>query len=44
MEELYEALSSAAILAIAALATWLSYRFNPTFRAWADGEIEEEIN
>lgn len=37
-----EALSTIAVLTMIALATWLSYKYNPTFREWADAEMEDE--
>lgn len=42
MEELHEALCTIGVLAVLAAVTALCYRLNPTFRAWADGEMEEE--
>lgn len=38
-----EALCTIAALTVVALATWLSYKYNPTFRAWGNGQMEEEL-
>lgn len=38
-----EALCTVAVLMLIAAVTAIAYKLNPTFRAWADGEMEEEM-